>query len=255
MITSKVFGEEKVAVLFLIIPLLYWPCYISNDILLEYTKEDGVYENIGAVLFLLTSLISLLIGFRGQTFQSKELQTQNTNRLFFIGFGCLFFFAFGEEVSWGQRIFNYETPSIIDNHNVQGEFNLHNIGIFHGKTLDGEEKKGVLALLTMHRLFYLFFLSYLLLFPLLHKLNASFRTVNSRLGIPVPPIIFGILFCYNWLYGNILRAVLFDLKGHGVVEIKETIFAVILCLFAWSWLRLKAFKKTLIHWKAVFWGF
>ena len=33
----------------------------------------------------------------------------------------------GEEISWGQRIFNYGTPDTIEQVNVQREFNLHNL--------------------------------------------------------------------------------------------------------------------------------
>ena len=36
-------------------------------------------------------------------------------------------FAAGEEISWGQRIFDFETPDFLMHLNVQNEFNVHNI--------------------------------------------------------------------------------------------------------------------------------
>jgi hypothetical protein len=36
----------------------------------------------------------------------------------------------GEEVSWGQRLLNFETPEAIAQQNRQGEINLHNSEVF-----------------------------------------------------------------------------------------------------------------------------
>lgn len=39
---------------------------------------------------------------------------------------CSFFLAM-EEISWGQKLFNIETPQALDAVNVQGEINIHNL--------------------------------------------------------------------------------------------------------------------------------
>ena len=39
----------------------------------------------------------------------------------------MFFIAFGEEISWGQRILGIETPESLEGINDQGETNLHNL--------------------------------------------------------------------------------------------------------------------------------
>jgi hypothetical protein len=46
-----------------------------------------------------------------------------------ITLAVLFFFAAGEEISWGQRIFNFETSGIFKSNNLQQETNLHNLEI------------------------------------------------------------------------------------------------------------------------------
>lgn len=38
-------------------------------------------------------------------------------------------FISGEEISWGQRIFGWDTPDDLDDVNNQGETNLHNVGL------------------------------------------------------------------------------------------------------------------------------
>lgn len=234
---------KKYLFLFILIPLFYFPCYISNDVLLQTTKEDGIYENVGALFFLLTAIVFFLLATKPKRFLSENIKSRNIKSFYFLCLAFLFVFAFGEEISWGQRIFNYATPEAIKEINAQGEFNLHNIQVFHGRNAEGEEKKGILALFTMHRLFYMAFLTYLLIIPLLSKLNVNFKAFIKRIGLPVPPIIFGVLFCANWLYGNTLRAIFSNLKGHGVVEIKETVFALILFVFALYWVRLKSIKE------------
>jgi len=40
--------------------------------------------------------------------------------------------AAGEEMSWGQRIFNFQTPDFIARANRQSEFNLHNLFVLSG---------------------------------------------------------------------------------------------------------------------------
>jgi len=44
---------------------------------------------------------------------------------FFLGLFCLGFFL--EEISWGQRIFGWETPGWMSKINIQNETNIHNI--------------------------------------------------------------------------------------------------------------------------------
>ena len=39
----------------------------------------------------------------------------------------IFIFGAGEEISWGQRIFNVESSEYFLENNAQGETNLHNM--------------------------------------------------------------------------------------------------------------------------------
>ncbi|MCZ7674723.1 MAG: hypothetical protein M5U35_00845 [Roseovarius sp.] len=42
-------------------------------------------------------------------------------------YAIVFFFGAGEEMSWGQRIFGWESGEYFQQHNFQGETNLHNL--------------------------------------------------------------------------------------------------------------------------------
>lgn len=149
----------------------------------------------------------------------------------------VFVFGFGEEISWGQRILGFETPELIKEINIQEEFNLHNLAIFHGKTTEGDDKTGLSALFTMHRLFYLTFLLYLLVLPFFYKRLTWLRNFIGRIKLPVPHIWLGVLFAFNLIYGNVLRAAISGIQGHGTVEIKEFVLALIVSALPLSWLR------------------
>ena len=228
---------------FILIPLFYFPGYISNDFLIQAAKEDGFYQNLGALFFLLTAIAFFVLAARPKLYRFENKNGKYTERLYFLLLGILFVFAFGEEISWGQRIFDYATPEAVKEVNVQGEFNLHNMEIFHGLTREGEKKTGVLGLFSMQNLFYLVFFTYLVIIPLLYGLNARFRAFINRIRLPVPFIIIGVLFCFNWFFGNAFRAQFSHLNGHRLVEIKETVFALILFALPLSWMKFKNIKK------------
>ena len=95
---------------------------------------------------------------------------------------CLAFF--GEETSWLQHMLHYETPSWMAGGNVRGEFNLHNLAIFHGGELVGADFHWR-SLLKAQHLFNLGFLAYFFGLPLLALGEAS-RSLLLRLQIPYP---------------------------------------------------------------------
>ena len=82
------------------------------------TREDALVENSTAFLFFLTALLLLAIAARGRGVPGRWL--------YILG-ALAFVFATGEEISWGQRIFGFETPNYLREINFQNEFNLHNI--------------------------------------------------------------------------------------------------------------------------------
>lgn len=233
---------KKYALVLILIPFFYLPSYISNDLLLELTEEDSLYENASAILFLLTAIAFFILAIKPKYFGARLNNIKYPERKYFWLLALLFFFAFGEEISWGQRIFNFETPEGIRENNIQEEFNLHNMKGFDGRNKDGEETGGIMALFAMHRLFYLAFLTYLLFIPILYSINAKFKGFIDKIHLPVPNIMLGVLFAFNLAYGAILRSFNDEVLGHGIVEIKEFVIAFILLMLPLSWM---SFKKDL----------
>ena len=48
-------------------------------------------------------------------------------RWYFILLTLSLFYVSGEEISWGQRLFSFSTPELLQQHNLQHEANLHNL--------------------------------------------------------------------------------------------------------------------------------
>lgn len=87
--------------------------------------EDGVMENIEAILFMFTSI---MFGYIAWKLGSKKYKFE---RFVFVMFGLAVFIVAMEEISWGQRILSTETGGIFAEHNVQNENNIHNLSIFY----------------------------------------------------------------------------------------------------------------------------
>lgn len=86
-----------------------------------YTREDGFVEWL--------TVFGLLAGASTCFYRAKVLAKFRSPWfvLGLVGMGCLFIFGAGEEISWGQRIFNWHIPEFFAKNNSQGETNLHNL--------------------------------------------------------------------------------------------------------------------------------
>jgi hypothetical protein len=94
----------------------------------------------------------------------------------------------GEEISWGQRIFNFKTPELFREINVQHEFNIHNIEMFNYRNFDHTRKSDLAAMLTITRLYNIFWFSYGILIPILNRLSSLISYWLKKINLPVMPI-------------------------------------------------------------------
>jgi hypothetical protein len=103
--------------------LVIFALQINRDIFRFLLQEDGPAEWLSAIAFAFTGFISFRIAYSrfkgGSTWQGW----------LFVAIAIVMLFAAGEEISWGQRVFGWETPQELIDVNDQGETNLHNIGI------------------------------------------------------------------------------------------------------------------------------
>jgi hypothetical protein len=158
----------------------------SDDTIGYLGNEDGFFEWMTAIFFLLSSVIFFLV-FR----RSKNI--------FLLCLAVMFFVATGEEISWGQRLFGFGTPDALNKVNVQHEFNIHNLAVFNSENLDGKKKVGFERIFEINMLFRLFSMAFLICSPLFfYHINRPRILAAKRFQVPVAPFTIGIFFLLSW---------------------------------------------------------
>lgn len=144
---------------------------IADRALLDYlVLEDGVLENLTAVLLLLGG------GFVFFRFFKNKKDKGIWWKVFQVVFGLTLWFGFAEEISWGQRIIGFDSPEFFQKHNKQYEVGIHNLTY-------GE--------FSVNRWIFSFGLSigigiYYLFFRILNDRVAWIRNLTKQLGVPIP---------------------------------------------------------------------
>ena len=134
-----------------------------------FAAEDGPVEYATAFFLLVAGIV--LVG-HARSLSAKQRRGAAILTAFYA---LLFFLAAGEEVSWGQRIFGWESGEFFQENNKQFETNFHNlvVGDMHlTKTLFG-------PILTICILLYLVAL------PLLYTRSARIAALADRFAVPV----------------------------------------------------------------------
>jgi len=84
-------------------------------------KEDGLFEYSQSIFFLLAS------GLFGLMFV-KTTDKYLIIKIFSLVLAIGLFFMAGEEISWGQRLSDLNSPNYFLSHNIQSEITVHNLG-------------------------------------------------------------------------------------------------------------------------------
>lgn len=192
--------------------------------------EDRYFENVGAVAFFAASIIffSCFVYARKPYLAGK---VSRVKRLAYLGLSCVFFFGGGEEISWGQRIFNIQTPDALNALNVQGETNVHNIALFEYN-------------IPFETVFSLFWLVLVVLIPV-----ASMVFKNLERLLPIVHWGVGLLFFFDYFLAKGAKIVFKAAYTYekivfkqAVQEIKESNYALLFAFFAlFVFLDLKKF--------------
>lgn len=144
--------------------------YIDHDSFKAlFVLEDGFTE--------WSTVVTLVIGIF-VCFRRVWLLKQQRPMLFLFMTGLLglfFFFGAGEEISWGQRIFNIESSEFFAQNNAQGETNLHNLVVNDTKINKLVFGRGIGILLLL----YLF-----VLIPL-YKRKEGVKKFLDKFAVPI----------------------------------------------------------------------
>ncbi|MEQ9490671.1 MAG: hypothetical protein RIM72_16945 [Alphaproteobacteria bacterium] len=94
---------------------------IDGDMFVWWARsEDGPGENITAILFVISGVLAFVIA------RKKDVILFAWLRGGFYTIGAVGLLVAGEEWSWGQHFFNWQTPEWLASVNKQRETNLHN---------------------------------------------------------------------------------------------------------------------------------
>ena len=135
-----------------------------------YTIEDGFLESLTVVALFTTAAVCFKRAFIFRSTQGVQFVLIN------MLFSLIFFLAAGEEISWGQRIFNWESNEFFLQFNAQEETNFHNL------TVNGIKINQLIFGLG----FSIILLTYLLILTPLYNNKPKFRTFMDSWGIPMP---------------------------------------------------------------------
>lgn len=153
-------------------------------------NEDRYFENIGAFSLFAAAGISfytfLLARKIGGIFWGKQLV--------YLGLGLLYFLGGGEEISWGQRIFNIEQPAIMKD-NVQEEINIHNLAFFENSSF-----------LKSDDIFSIFWFGFAIIVPAVSLVSIKLRNFAEK-WVPIVNWKIGGLFLFNYFMAKVAKGI------------------------------------------------
>ena len=205
-----------------------------------WALEDGPIEDLGAAFSLIACYLFLFCYFRSTGEAHRFFGRETKRNVWFLALAVLMFVSFGEEISWGQRVFGWSTPAVLDALNAQGETNLHNFWLIQATNPDGTRKSSLQLLLNANRLYSIFWLSYCVVLPVLAMSWERLARLTAFFGVPIPPLAAGGLFLANYAVFLLIIALgTFDKATVSAFdELKETNYAFAYVVFALSFLAL-----------------
>ena len=162
-----------------LIPIIF---LFDEELYLLIIREDGVIEYLTAS-FLLFASIKLFFLFL------KIYKKYSVFNFGLLSYSLVLFFGFGEEISWGQRIFGIQSPSFFSENNFQGEINIHNMMVM-GVDLNRWIFTYVLVLI---------FTFYFLITPIMYYKNKFPKTIVNRFSFLIPNYLYSSIFLKGFL--------------------------------------------------------
>ncbi len=186
---------------FLVLALYFPQAYVFA------TYEDLVGEWAQAFGFLIAFVLAVGI-----------VRTRGPYRWFFLLLALACLYTFLEEISWGQRLIGFSTPTLLKEHNLQGEANIHNLLVGPIATTTKTLVEWTLACALA---------GYGVVYPWLLRLGWKPAIMLDRMGIPAPPL-------YLSAYFLTAAALELQLFRFNEAEIAELLVAFALVLFTSS---------------------
>jgi hypothetical protein len=135
----------------------------------ELLEEDRLVENFTALFLLFAAfyVLIMVVSHKNQQWLPKIMQILLVLALIFMA---------GEEISWGQRIFGWQTTGIFKADNLQGETNFHNLKVDGVKLNKWVFTWGLGAIGGFA----------FLIAPYLYRISAGFSKFVNKFGATIP---------------------------------------------------------------------
>jgi len=171
-------------------------------------RSEGYLEQLTAIIFLVCSIVFARLAwcYRGH----------RPTRAFLTLFAFVFLVFVGEETSWGQWVFGFETSGLMEGINVQDENNLHNL---FGYAADHIFIAGTMI--------------YGVVLPLLRFCYPFWDRLFSAIGLPVPSLGLALGFLasgltHGWTVGVLVEQTVVLSKA----ELREFLVAIAFLMLA-----------------------
>lgn len=179
----------------------------ARDLLVSLVEEDGLAENLTAIMLFAASIVSV---YRIKQYASLKKYGWVITQIVFAVF---FFFAAGEELSWGQRIFNIQSGEYFQQYNLQGETNLHNLVV-------GDTK---INKLIFSQLLFVVLIIYFVFLEFLGKKIKWIGNLIRYFNVPLPRIHHTVMMLFSAV---IIQGIYYSRHA----ELLECVFATIFFL-------------------------
>jgi len=220
--------KKNFVYLYILVFLLNVTCIVfiwvgnPKDVLI-FTKEDGLIESLSAIFYFLGIVCCLI------AISQKKFVIFSYLWLFL----CVIFL--GEETSWFQRNLNYSVPQI-ESINIQSEFNIHNLNIFHGSHLIDEQgyfQIDFRKMLNAQNLFRIGLFFYFLILPLAFRINKG-KSLLIKIGYPNPSTLLVLS-----MWGAIILSIVLAFFSNSPIrsalaEIREMLYALFIFFYIFS---------------------
>ena len=112
------FVLEAVSWVVFIATVLFFLLVRDEAVIERWAKEDRLIEWATVVFMALVGVAAI--------HRARLFWQERPARIAMITLAVIAFVFLGEEISWGQRVFGWETPELFGDYNKQNETNFHN---------------------------------------------------------------------------------------------------------------------------------
>lgn len=192
--------------------------FLPDQDIIRLTAEDNLIESLGAIFLFATSILFFIVFVRDKS-GNDLLFIKTKKNIFYLLLALMFFWAGGEEISWGQRIFNLSTPQALSQINDQQEITIHNLKIFSDN-----------GLLNANHLFTYFWVTFCLIVPLIAMYSPVSEQWFRKINLPIVPVWLVIFFVLSYTAASAIKYGLGYMQS--VSEVKETSICSLFLIFS-----------------------